>query len=97
MKFAQIIELKTSRWEELRELDEEWLEQTEGMRPRSVEFYAADRDRPNTYIAVVQWDSYEAAMANNDLPATEQIARRMSELCDEPPTYRNLDVLVERL
>jgi hypothetical protein len=97
MKFAQVIEFKTSRMDELRELDREWKERTDGFRPHSVEFYSADRDRPNTYLAFVMWDSYDEAMRNNDLPETDEIARKMAELCDEPPTYRNLDVFDERI
>jgi hypothetical protein len=96
MRFAQIIELTTSRFDELQLLDQEWLSRTEGARPHSVEFYLADRDRPNTYLAFVVWDSYEDAQRNNELPATDEIAKKIAELCDEPPSYRNLDVVRER-
>ncbi|WP_166348799.1 hypothetical protein [Phytoactinopolyspora limicola] len=96
MKFAQVIELKTGRLDEIMELDQEWTERTEGARPYSVEFWGTDRDRPDTYVGIVVWDSYEDAQKNNDLPATHDFATRMAELCDEPPVFRNLDVLRER-
>ena len=53
---------------------------------------ARDRDRPNTYVQIVEFPSYEAAMANSQLPETAEVAARLAELCDGPPTFRNLDV-----
>jgi hypothetical protein len=96
MKFAQIIEYKTSRPDEVEALEEEWRTRTEGVRPSSVAFYGTDRDRPDTYMACVQWDSYEDAQRNNNLQVTNDIAAKLAALCDEPPTFRNLDVVSER-
>jgi hypothetical protein len=31
-------------------------------------------------------------MTNSDLPETGEFAARMAQLCDGPPTFRNLDV-----
>ena len=53
---------------------------------------AQDRDRPNTYVQIVEFPSYEEAMRNSELPETGEIAGRLAELCDGPPTFRNLDV-----
>lgn len=95
MKYAQIIEMSTSRFDDIRKLDDEWKARTAGTRPASVEFIAADRDRPGTYVVYVVWDSHEDAQKNNELPATHEISEKMAELCDEM-TFRNLDVLEER-
>jgi hypothetical protein len=43
----------------------------------------------------VEFPSYEEAMANSELPETAEFAARLMELCDGPPTFRNLDVLRE--
>ena len=51
-----------------------------------------DRDRANTYVQIVEFPSYEEAMTNSQLPETGEIAARLTELCDGPPTFRNLDV-----
>ena len=51
-----------------------------------------DRDRANTYVQIVEFPSYEEAMANSELPDTAEVATRLAELCDGPPTFRNLDV-----
>jgi quinol monooxygenase YgiN len=96
MAFAQLVEYHTSHLEELQALEKEWRAQTEGIRPDSVGYVASDRDRPDTYVVFVRWESYADAQRNNDLPATREIAERIADLCDEPPIFRNLDVISER-
>ncbi len=32
-------------------------------------------------------------MANSELPETRELAERLAKLCDEPPTFRNLDII----
>ncbi len=44
-------------------------------------------------MTVVEFPSYEAAMKNNEDPATAEFAERMQSLSDAPPTFRNLDLL----
>ena len=90
--FVQIIEMKTSRYDEVDKLTEEWRAQTQGRRATGRAMVTKDRDTPNTYVVVVEFPSYEAAMKNNDLPETAQFAEQMAKLCDAPPTFRNLDL-----
>jgi quinol monooxygenase YgiN len=94
VSFLQIIEFTSSRVDELDALLDEWLERTQGKRTaiRGVQARDRDRDRPNTYVQIVEFPSYEAAMANSELPETAEVAARLAELCDGPPTFRNLDV-----
>ena len=92
MSFLQIIEFTTSRAGELDALLDEWLEKTEGKRTATRGVQARDRDRADTYVQIVEFPSYEEAMANSELPETAEVAARLAELCDEPPTFRNLDV-----
>ncbi len=93
MGFVQIIELKTSRFEELDTLHEQWRADTEGTRTVVSERICRDRDNPGTYLIIVEFPSYEAAMANNALPATNRIAEGIAALADEPPEFRNLDLV----
>jgi hypothetical protein len=93
MAFVQIIEYTTTRSDEMEALMQEWKAQTEGRRTAQRETHTKDRDRPDTYVQVVEFPSYEAAMTNSKLPETSAIAERMAKLCDEPITFRNLDVL----
>lgn len=51
-----------------------------------------DRNRPNTYMQIVKFASYEEAMANSNLPETSAFAAQLASLGDSPPTFRNLDV-----
>jgi quinol monooxygenase YgiN len=95
VSFIQIIEFTTSQAGELDSLIDEWLEGTQGKRTGTRGVEARDRDRPNAYVRIVEFPSYEAAMANSKLPETAEFAARMAELCDGPPTFRNLDVLRE--
>lgn len=93
MKFIQIIEFRTSRIEELDALLDDWLERTEGTRTTSWQTQTKDRDQPNTYLQIVEFPSYEVAMANSDRSETSDFAAQMAALCDGPPIFRNLDVL----
>jgi hypothetical protein len=92
VSFLQIIEFTSSRADELDALLDEWLERTEGKRTATRGVQARDRDRLNTYVQIVEFPSYEEAMANSELPETAEVAARLAELCDGPPTFRNLDV-----
>ena len=92
MAFVQIIEFSTSRIDEVEALMEQWLKQTEGSRSAQRGTFTSDRDRPNTYVQIVEFPSYEQAMANSQLPATSEFAEQVTKLCDSAPTFRNLDV-----
>ena len=93
MGFVQIIEITTSRFDEVEALHEAWLADTEGERTTVSETICRDRDRPDTYLVIVEFPSHEAAMRNNELPATEKIAAGITELADRPPTFRDLDLV----
>ena len=92
MAFIQIIEVTTTRPEEIQELVKEWSARTEGRRTAQRATLTADRDRPGTYAQIVEFPSYQEAMANSGLPETGEFAEKLARLCDGPPTFRNLDV-----
>jgi hypothetical protein len=92
MAFVQIIEVTTSRIEEAEALIDAWVTKTEGKRKVHRAVLTADRDRPGTYVQIVEFPSYEDAMANSSLPETGEFAEKLSALCDSPPAFRNLDV-----
>jgi hypothetical protein len=90
--FVQIIEFTTSRPDEVKALGEEY-RATRGDSPVVRGTFTADRDRPNTYLNIVEFPSYEAAMANSNDPATGEFAKKMMVLCDGPPKFYNLDLM----
>lgn len=92
MAFLQIIELKTSRIEEVEALIDEFRKRTEGKRTATRATLTEDRDNPGTFVQLVEFPSYEEAMENSALPETAELAGNLRELCDEAPVFRNLDV-----
>jgi hypothetical protein len=89
--FVQIIEYRTSRFDEVRELGNQVSRNDSGSLARRVTA-TEDRDRPGTYLTIVEFDSYDAAMKNSSRPETAQFAEQMMKLCDGPPKFYNLDV-----
>ena len=53
------------------------------------------RDKPGRYVIQADFDSWEAAEANNDRPETQANAERLIGLVDGEVKYENLDVLGE--
>jgi hypothetical protein len=92
--FVQIIEWKTSRIDEIRQLQKDWRERFPAMGPSRV-LLCSDRDDEAKFLTIVEFASYEEAMKNSADPATSEFAERMMALCDGPPVFHNLDVLDE--
>ena len=92
MPFIQIIEFRTTQIDEVEAMMDEWLTATEGKRSTGRSNLTVDRDQPNTYVQIVEFPSYERAMANSALPETSHFAERLNKLCEGGPSFRNLDV-----
>jgi quinol monooxygenase YgiN len=92
MGFVQIIEITTSNIDQIQKLDKEWQSATEGKRTATRATITQDRDKPNTYLIVVEFPSYDAAQANNALAETADFAKQIEALADSQ-TFRNLDVI----
>ena len=95
MKFMQVIEYRTSQFNEVNKLVEAWLAQTEGKRTVAQGFTGRDREEPDKYVDIIVFPSYEEAMRNSDLPETQALAGKMVSLCDGEVTFHNLDVVRE--
>lgn len=96
MGFVQIIEFKTSKVDEMRALADEWEAAAAGDGKARRRTLCSDRDNPGRYFNVVVFDSYDDAMANSELPVTQEFSQRMMTLANGPPTFYNLDVVEER-
>ncbi|MEU5853239.1 DUF1059 domain-containing protein [Saccharopolyspora shandongensis] len=98
MNFVQLIEFKTGKRDQLDELLDEWEEATGGKRTATRALLTQDHEHPGSYYELVEFPSYEEAMRNSRLPETDALSRKMRDLCDEAPTFHNLDVVrAERL
>ena len=92
MGFVQIIEMTTTEIDQIQKLDKDWQSATEGKRTATRAIVTKDRDKPDTYLVIVEFPSYEAAQKNNDLPETAKFAEKMAGLAQNQ-SFRNLDVV----
>lgn len=91
-EFVQLVEMKTHRYDAMQKFQEEWREQNpDAMLDWSI--VGHDRDDPDQYVVMVHFEDYDTAMRNSEDPRTSEFAAKMAELCDAPPTFRNLDVV----
>jgi hypothetical protein len=90
-----VIEYKTKRIDERNDALDEWLAATNGKRAAIRGVQAKDRDATDTYVQIVEFPSYDEAMANSNMPETSEFAGKLASFCDGPPTFRNLGVLRE--
>ncbi|BAU85507.1 hypothetical protein SLA_4623 [Streptomyces laurentii] len=93
MTFVQIIDCKTSRIDELNRLMDQWVEQTQGKRTATHSTVGRDRSDASHVVEIVEFPSYDVAMRNSQLPETDRIFREMIALCDEMPSFTDLDVV----
>ena len=95
MAFVQLIEFKTNRMDEFNALLDDWLKESAGWRTNTRALQTKDRDSADTYVQIVEFPSYDAAMENSNRPETAQFAEKLASLCSGPPSFRNLDVTRE--
>jgi hypothetical protein len=94
MKFVQIIGFETERLDEMRQLLEEAGQRAAGRAGGPTHhMLLKDRDKPNHYLALVEFDSYDEAMRNSDDPETGKLAERLGALSIGERVYTNCDVL----
>ena len=93
MKFVQIIDFESERMEEMRELIEQAAQRNAGRTGGPTHrLVLEDRNTPNRYLALIEFDSYEDAMRNSNDPETTKIAERLAALCTRPPSFTDCDV-----
>jgi hypothetical protein len=96
MAFIQVIEFRTSEYDQIRALDDEWERATEGTRTARRSIVTRDRNDPDRHLVVVFFDSYESAMENSSLPATGEFAAKVGALVDGGMSFIDLDVIDDR-
>jgi hypothetical protein len=92
--FVQIIEIQTSRIDEVEALGRQVqgrLDDGSSSSPKRG-LFTEDRDRPGYYLNIVEFDSFEAAMENSSRPEVGEFASQLGKLCDGPPRFYNLSV-----
>jgi quinol monooxygenase YgiN len=94
MKFVQHIRFTTSKFDEMQKMMAED-STTENAPGNPTYWILKDRDKPNSYVVTVVFDSYDEAMKNNVRPETQEFAAKMGELTDGPTEYGNYDLIAE--
>ena len=89
----QIIDFETTQFDEMTAAVEEYRAATQGKRTSGRARTGRDRNRPNHYVTIVEFDSFEDATRNNDMPETQALAEKMQKLGSGPPTFLDLDVV----
>lgn len=93
MKFVQIVEFETERIEEMQKLAEDADKRMAGRSGGPTHrLVLHDRNKPNHYLVVIEFDSYEDAMRNSNDPETTKMAEQMAALCTRPPSFTDCDV-----
>jgi hypothetical protein len=87
--FIQVIQARTSRADEVRALLQEWNDTADDSSGLLGGTFGVTDD--GEYIGVVRFESKEKAMANSARPETDAMAKRLAELMDSPPTFRDCD------
>lgn len=90
--FVQLIEFRTHRIDDFAATVRQWEQAIGSARTARWAITGSDRDHPDSYVQIIEFPSYEAAMANSDHPATSEFAGQLSKLCDGEPTFHNIDV-----
>jgi hypothetical protein len=96
MEFIQLIEMRTSKVDELQALETEWERATEGKRTLRRSIVTRDRNDPERYVVLAFFDSYESAMVNSNLAETAEFGQKQAALMDVPPVFHDLDVIEDR-
>jgi quinol monooxygenase YgiN len=97
MGFIQIVECRATDVTALQQIGHEWKAATEGSRTARRSVLARDHHDPDRYVILVYFDSYESAMQNSQLPATQEFAEKMAATLTAPPVFDDLDVVEELL
>jgi antibiotic biosynthesis monooxygenase (ABM) superfamily enzyme len=96
VKFVQTIRFSTTRFDEMKALNDEFDAQG-GDAPGFLGVkILKDRERDNAYMLIAEFESYELAMENSGRPETDAFAKRMGELVDGQLDYDNYDLVDER-
>lgn len=90
--FIQFIEFEATDIDAVAAALERFRDENPGALTASASTIAEDRDRPGTYISIVEFPSYEKAMEQQSNPATSEFSASLAKVMSGAPRFRNLDV-----
>ena len=90
--FIQLIEYETNDIEAVNKALEEFRKDHPGVMTYTSSRIAEDRDKPGTYVSIVEFSSYEEAMKQSNNPALSRFAQSLGPELMNNRRFRNLDV-----
>ena len=96
MAFVQIIEFRTSKFDEMQRIGNEWEAAAGDDSKARRRVLCRDRNDDGHYLNIVFFDSYDEAMENSNHPVTQEFSQKMMALADGAPTFYDLDVVEDR-
>jgi hypothetical protein len=90
--FIQFVEFEATDVHEIEAALERFRDEHPGVLTALSSTITEDRDRPGTYISIVEFPSYEKAMEQQSNPAAPEFSASLAKLMSGPPRFRNLDV-----
>ncbi len=92
-KFVQIIDIETDRMEEMRVLVQETDKRLAGHAGGPARrLVLQDRNQPNRFLVMIEFESHDEAMRNSDDPETSRMAEQLASMCTRPPSFTDCDV-----
>lgn len=92
MTFIQLIDYETDRATEIDEAMRTAMSQDANNAGFIRLEQTQDHDNPRHFVTIVEFPSFEAAMANSNRPETDAMAQQLAGMCTSGPRFANLDV-----
>ena len=96
MPFIQIVEFRTSNFDKIQGLDNEWRQATEGTRTLRRSIVCRDTNDKTRHLVLAFFDSAESAKVNSELAATTNFANQVNAMVDAPITFQDLEVVEDQ-
>ena len=90
--FIQFVEFETTDIDAVAAALERFRDEHPGALTASASTIAEDRDRPGTFLSIVEFPSYEIAMEQQSNPVASEFSASLAKVMSGPPRFRNLDV-----
>ena len=90
--FIQLIEYETNDIKAVEESLLKFREEHPGVMTFTTSRIAEDRDKPGTYISIVEFDSYESAMQQSNNPDLSAYVQKVGPELMTTRSFRNLEV-----
>lgn len=90
--FIQLVEYETNDIEAVEKATLQFRDEHPGVMTSTTSRITEDRDKPGTYISIVEFASYDDAMKQSNHPALSEFLQSVGPELMTNPRFRNLDV-----